>query len=84
LGSLQVVHGKVEVLEILKRARGDAGEGIPWNAREADVRQEIVHRTWKAGYSDKDGMPIQHREDAHCKSDLQRYRKNYVKIFGHD
>jgi hypothetical protein len=45
------------VLEILERAKGDAGEGIPWNADPKDVRQEINYRTWKAGYTDRDGQP---------------------------
>ncbi len=44
-------------MEILKRAKGDAGEGIPWNANPKDVRQEINHRTYKAGYTDRDGQP---------------------------
>ncbi len=44
-------------MEILKRAKGNAGEGIPWNANHKDVQEEINHRTWKAGYTDRDGRP---------------------------
>jgi hypothetical protein len=78
----------VEILEILKRAKGDSGEGIPWNADPKDVRQEINHRTWKAGYTDRDGIPRPDRGDG--KGDWERpidkkkYRENYVKIFKHD
>lgn len=43
-------------MEILKRAKGDSGEIVPWNADEKDVQQEINHRTWKAGYTDRDGQ----------------------------
>jgi len=43
------------VLEILKRAKGDSGEIIPWNANPKDVREEINRRTARAGYTTKYG-----------------------------
>ena len=86
-----VLAQEVEVLEILKRAREfQSGEGIPWNANEADVRQEINQRTYKAGYTDRDGRPKVSRQTNYSKGDSRRpgnsqmYRENYVKIFGHE
>jgi hypothetical protein len=75
-------------LEILKRAKGDAGEGIPWNADPKDVQQEINHRTWKAGYTDRDGQPRPDRPTGAGKGDTYRpvnkkkYDENYERIFG--
>lgn len=44
------------VLEILKRAKGDAaGDVIPWNANPKSVREEVNRRTAKAGYTTKYG-----------------------------
>lgn len=74
-------------MEILKRAKGDAGEGIPWNANQKDVQQEINHRTYKAGYTDRDGQPKVSRSgagkgDAFRPVNKKKYDKNYEKIFG--
>lgn len=73
------------VLEILKRAKGDAGEGIPWNADQKDVQQEVNHRTHKAGYTDRDGIPLgAGKGDIPRPCNMKKYRENYEKIFGHD
>jgi len=78
-------------LEILKRARGEQdGEGVPWNADPKAVREEINHRTHKAGYTDRDGQLQTSRVTSYSKGDSRRpgnvkkYRENYVKIYGHD
>jgi len=76
-------------LEIIERAKGDAGEFIPWNADKKDVQQEINHRTYKAGYTDRDGQPKISRNNGAGKGDVPRpcnmkkYRENYERIFGH-
>lgn len=70
-------------MQILKRAKGDAGEGIPWNVDPKDLRQEINHRTYKAGYTDRDGQPKDPSKIISMPSNDQ-YRKNYRIIFGHD
>jgi len=44
-------------LEILKRAKGDSGEIVPFNASESDLKDEINLRTSKAGYTTRDGNP---------------------------
>ena len=42
-------------MEIIERAKGDAGEIVPWNANKKDVQDEINRRTAKAGYTTKHG-----------------------------
>jgi len=77
-------------MEILKRAKGDSGEVIPWNADAKDVQQEINHRTWKAGYTDRDGQPRSNKDtgagkgDCRRPGDAQKYQQNYSRAFGHD
>jgi hypothetical protein len=76
------------VLEILKRAKGDSGENIPWNANFESVQEEVNHRTHKAGYTDRDGQPRPNtgagKGDNRRPCNMKKYRENYVKIFGHD
>jgi hypothetical protein len=42
-------------LEILKRAKGDSGDLVSWNADKKQVREEVNRRTAKAGYTTKYG-----------------------------
>lgn len=42
-------------MEILKRATGDAGELVPWNADKKDVQEEVNRRAAKAGFTTKYG-----------------------------
>jgi len=42
-------------LEILKRAKGDSGEIIPFNVPEKDLRDQVNRRTCKAGYTTRYG-----------------------------
>lgn len=44
-------------MEILKRAKGDSGEIVPFNTNEKDLQEEINRRTAKAGYTTKYGEP---------------------------
>jgi len=45
-------------LEILKRAREfQSGEGISAFESESNVREEVNRRSFKAGYTDRDGQP---------------------------
>ena len=47
---------KVNVLEILKRAKGNSGEVVPFGTPPAGMQDELNHRTYKAGYTDRDGQ----------------------------
>ncbi len=76
-------------MEILKRARGEQdGEGVSVFANEKDVREEVNHRTWKAGYTDRDGQP--NRSTGAGKGDVPRpcnkkqYDEGYIRAFGHN
>ena len=45
-------------MEILKRARGfQSGEGVSFLESESNVREEVNRRSFKAGYTDRDGQP---------------------------
>lgn len=71
-------------MEILKRAKGKAdGEIVPWNESESNVREEVNRRAAKAGYCNSDGGPASSGKIRSMPAN-DKYRKNYVKIFGHD
>lgn len=70
-------------MEILKRAKGDSGDIVPFNANKKDLRDEVNRRTANAGYTTKQGEPP-YRTKIMAQPANERYRKNYVKIFGHD
>jgi len=72
---------KVQVLEILKRTKGDSGEKVAWN--ESNVREEVLRRNAKAGYCTRNGEPVG-RTKIMAQPANDRYRKNYRRIFGHD
>lgn len=52
-----VLAQEIEVLEILKRAKS-GGEGVSFLESEATVREEVLRRNAKAGYSTRNGEPI--------------------------
>ncbi len=77
-------------MEILKRAKQfQSGEGISAFESEANVKEEVIRRTHKAGYTDRDGQPRISRNNGAGKGDVPRpcnmtkYRENYERIFGH-
>ena len=57
---------------------------------DAPDKDEINHRTYKAGYTDRDGQPKISRSTGAGKGDvprpcnMEKYRENYAHIFGHD
>lgn len=78
-------------MEILKRARGHSdGDVLSFNSHKnkKDVQGELNHRTWKAGYTDRDGQPKISRSNGAGKGDVPRpmnkkkYDENYERIFG--
>lgn len=81
-----VLVTETQVLEILQRAKGDAGEGISAFESEGNVREEVNRRTHKAGYTDSDGQPRSSgagKGDTPRPCDMKKYRENYERIFGH-
>jgi len=69
-------------LEILKRARGREDGDITSFKDEPD-KDEINRRTWKAGYTNREGGPPTTGRIISKPANAQ-YRKNYRRIFGHD
>ena len=80
----------VGILEILKRAKGDSGDTVSFRHNEKDIQEEVNRRSYKAGYTDRDGQPRVSRNTGAGKGDVPRpcnmkkYRENYVKIFRHN
>ena len=78
-------------MEILKRAREfQSGEGVSAFESESSIRDEVNRRSYKAGYTDRDGQPkISRHSKAAGKGDVyrpvnkKRYDQNYIRIFGH-
>lgn len=71
-------------MEIIKRAKGNSGEIVQFGtATEADIRDEIHRRSAKAGHTNRNGEPLR-RTKIMAKQSTEQYRKNYVRIFGHD
>jgi len=60
---------------------------VPATESESSIRDEANHRTWKAGYTDRDGQPKISRNDGAGKGDVPRpcnkkkYDENYDRIF---
>jgi len=61
---------------------------VPVNESESNVREEVNRRTFKAGYTDRDGQPKISRSNGAGKGDVFRpvnkklYDRNYERIFG--
>jgi len=76
-------------VQILKRARNTEMDIIPVNESESNVRDEVNRRTYKAGYTDRDGQPKRSRSSGAGKGDVYRpvnkklYDRNYERCFGH-
>lgn len=70
-------------MEILKRAKGDSGELVSFNADEKSVKEEVDARTAKAGYTTKYGEPT-YRTKIMWAPPTKQYEENYVRIFGHE
>ena len=70
-------------MEILKRAKGfQSGEGISAFESESNVKEEVNRRSYKAGYTDRDGQPRgAGKGDAPRPVNKRRYDENYDRIF---
>jgi len=78
---------KANVLEILKRAKGDSGEIVKdwhWWGDNKSIQDEVNRRTHKAGTTDRDGQPRgAGKGDAPRPINKKLYDRNYERIFGH-
>ena len=80
-----VLVAEIYVLEILKRAKGfQSGEGVSAFESEANVREEAIRRSHKAGHCNKEGGPVSAgKGDVPRSCNKKKYDKNYVRIFRH-
>jgi len=62
---------------------------VPATESESSIKDEVNRRTFKAGYTDRDGQPKISRSNGAGKGDVFRpvnkklYDQNYERIFGH-
>jgi len=60
---------------------------VPVSESESSIKDEVNHRTYKAGYTDRDGQPRVSRQTSYGKGDAPRpvnkkkYDENYERIF---
>jgi len=63
---------------------------VPATESESSIKDEVNRRSYKAGYTDRDGQPMRSRSNGAGKGDAPRpvnqtkYEENYIKAFGHD
>lgn len=75
-------------MQILKRAKNAELEIVPVTESESSIRDEVNHRSWKAGYTDRDGQPKISRNDGVGKGGVPRpcnkkkYDESYERIYG--
>ncbi len=75
-------------MQILKRAKNAEMDIVSAAESESVVRDEVNHRTYKAGYTDRDGQPKISRNTGAGKGDVPRpcdkkkFDESYERIFG--
>lgn len=58
-------------------------ELVPDNVSEKDLKDEVLRRNAKAGYTTRLGEPPYHTKIM-LAPPTKRYEENYRKVFGHD
>lgn len=71
------------MVQILKRARGpNDGDVVPFGPAPAGFQDELNLRSFKAGYTDRDGGPRSAgKGDAYRSVNKKKYDENYDRIF---
>ena len=62
-------------------AKGNDGEVVSFRANEKDLKDEVLRRNAKAGYSTRLGEPTYRQKISSGWS--KQYEENYVRVFGH-
>jgi len=76
-------------MEIITERHKSPGMIVPATESKSSIKDEVNRRTWKAGYTDRDGQPKRSRNNGAGKGDVFRpcnkelYDRNYERIFGH-
>ncbi len=73
-------------MQILKRAKNAEMDIVSISESESNVKEEVNRRTFKAGYTDRDGQPRSSagKGDVPRPCNMKKYRENYELIFGHE
>ena len=72
-------------MEIITKRTKAPNEIVPASESNSSIRDEVNKRTHKAGYTDRDGQPTgAGKGDTRRPCNMNKYRENYVKIFGHE
>lgn len=66
-------------MEILKRSKGQSGEGVSFLESEGNVKEEVVRRGCKAGICNSEGGPVS-SGNIRSMPATDKYRENYDKI----
>ncbi len=71
-------------MQILKRAKNAEMDIVAISESESNVKEEVNRRTFKAGYTDRDGQPRTGagKGDAYRPVNKRKYDENYERIFG--
>jgi len=77
------------MVNIITERHRPPNEIVPATESESSIKEEVNRRTYKAGYTDRDGQPkISRHSKAAGKGDVPRpcnkelYDRNYDRIFG--
>ncbi len=64
----------------------EQNEIVPKGESESSIRSEVNRRTCRAGYTDKDGQQKTGagKGDKRRPCNMNKYRENYARIFGHE
>lgn len=68
-------------MQIINRTKSP-DEIVPATESESSIKDEVNRRTYKAGYTDRDGQPRSSGKGDTCRPvNKKRYDKNYDRIF---
>ena len=77
-------------MQIITKRTKVPNEIISASESDSSIRDEVNRRTWKAGYTDRDGQRKISRKTSYGKGDTFRpmnkklYDQNYERAFGHN
>ena len=75
------------MVNIITERHRPPNEIVPATESESSIKEEVNRRTYKAGYTDRDGQPKRSRNngagkgDVPRKCDYKKYAENYDRIF---
>ena len=76
-------------MEIITERHKSPGDIVSADHNPKDIKDEVNRRTYKAGYTDRDGQPRRSRKTSNGKGDnlrpmnKKKYDEGYIRAFGH-